>query len=72
MAQWVKALAAKSADRSLTPRPHMVEGKNQLSWKLSSDLHTCAMYAHMYTHTHIHTLKTRDIEQVTKLSTLMS
>lgn len=56
MAWQVKALATNPGDLSPFPRPHMLEGENQLC-KLCSDFHPCTVtHTHTQTDRHTHTL----------------
>lgn len=49
MGQWVKALAAKSDDRSSIPIAHIVEGEDRRP-QLPFDVHSKLLHSH---HTHI-------------------
>lgn len=46
LALWVKVLATKADDLSLTPRTHMME----FLLKTTGHLLVCHMYRHTYTH----------------------
>lgn len=63
MAQWVRTLAAETADLSLIPVTD--------SFKLPSDLHMHTIHAHTRAHTNTHTSLFKKVSRVASLPTFV-